>query len=110
MIRTITKPHHEAIPPDVLVLADRGIPKSLAGWSAEPKLDGCRARVLADAGRMEDFYRVGPALARPYRSASSPSTSAGSTANAAEPTAARATLPRGGYGTVSVASASWLNA
>jgi bifunctional non-homologous end joining protein LigD len=95
--------HHDPVPPDVLpMLADRSIPRSLDGWSAEPKLDGWRARVLADdgqvrlrtrsgrdisssvrsidrladrrvvldgelvadAGRMEDFYRVGPALAR----------------------------------------------
>jgi len=31
------------------MLADRGIPRSLAGWCVEPKLDGWRVRVLVDA-------------------------------------------------------------
>jgi ATP-dependent DNA ligase len=94
--------------PDIQpMLATTGVPRSLEGWTAEPKLDGWRARVLvdpelahgisvrtrsgrditqtvpqvqglvgaglrvvldgelvADAGRLADFYRLGPALAR----------------------------------------------
>ena len=85
------------------MLAATGVPRSVEGWSAEPKLDGWRARMLVDenravvrtrcgndvsapvpvvqavqaagprvvldgelvagAGTLQDFYRVGPAVA-----------------------------------------------
>jgi bifunctional non-homologous end joining protein LigD len=91
-----------ALPPDIPpMLAETGVPRSMDGWAAEPKLDGWRARVLVDgdelavrtrrgrpitesvpsvaglrglsvvldgelvagAGTLADFYRLGSALA-----------------------------------------------
>ena len=58
-----------AVPPDVLpMLADRGIPKSLDGWAAEPKLDGWRARVLAGDGRVRLRTRSGRDISSSVRS------------------------------------------
>ena len=41
------------------MLADRGIPRSLAGWCVEPKLDGWRVRVLVDAPGVRVMTRGG---------------------------------------------------
>jgi hypothetical protein len=44
------------VPP---MLADRGIPRSLAGWVVEPKFDGWRVRVLVDAPGVRVMTRGG---------------------------------------------------
>ena len=45
--------HSYLVPQDVPpMLAERGIPRSLDGWAAGPKLDRWRARVLADDGQV----------------------------------------------------------
>src|SRR4051794_28161675 len=41
------------------MLADRGIPRSLAGWCVGPKLDGWRVRVLIDAPGVRVMSRGG---------------------------------------------------
>jgi ATP-dependent DNA ligase len=39
--------HAHAMPPDIPpMLAESGVPRSMDGWAAKPKLDGWRARVL----------------------------------------------------------------
>jgi bifunctional non-homologous end joining protein LigD len=46
--------------PDIApMLADRGIPRSLAGWVFEPKFDGWRVRVLVDAPGVRVLTRGG---------------------------------------------------
>jgi bifunctional non-homologous end joining protein LigD len=46
--------------PDIQpTLADRGIPRSLAGWCVEPKLDGWRLRLLVDAPGVRVLTRGG---------------------------------------------------
>jgi len=50
------------------MLAERGIPRSLDGWTAEPKLDGWRARVLADDGKVRLRTRSGRDISASVRS------------------------------------------
>jgi bifunctional non-homologous end joining protein LigD len=50
------------------MLAERGIPRSIEGWAAEPTLDAWRARVLADDGQVRLRTRSGRDISDSVRS------------------------------------------